>query len=320
MSLSRMSDKRKSTTWLKQQLTNETSSFIPCWKQEYFFNNQKLVTLSRSAGENITAESWMEACFLLGVDNNDSAIFVVDLASLFDEEQKAYSFVSLFARSLKNEPVNGELNQPPFRHIVTVLDKEQSSILGYGKSLVSWHISAQYCGCCGTKTKSIEAGHSRVCQNTQCEKLWFPRTDPVVIMLVELQVRGGPSKCLLGGHHRTPDNLVTTLAGFVDPGESLEQAVKREVYEEAGIIVDDVEYVASQPWPFPNSLMIGFFAKAKSGCISIDPNELRHANWFTVEQVRQFSDWGDENDNIQIPKKESIARYLIDLWVEHNKI
>ncbi len=160
-----------------------------------------------------------------------------------------------------------------------------------------------------------ERGHSRKCTNEVCSKETFPRTDPVVIMLVEYQPENGPAQCLLAQHHHSKYQVVSTLAGFVDPGETLEEAVIREVKEEAGVDVESVTYLASQPWPFPGSLMTGFFAKAINNTINIDDDELVDAQWYTAAQVRQFDNWGDDGDNIQIPRKESIARYLIERWL-----
>jgi NAD+ diphosphatase len=141
---------------------------------------------------------------------------------------------------------------------------------------------------------------------TACGAQHFPRTDPAVIMLV---VRG--DSCLLGHSHRFPNvSMYSTLAGFVEPGETFEEAVRREVMEETGVAVGDVFYHSSQPWPFPASIMIGFHAEGLSEAIRIDPEELRDARWFTREQIRHHTDHG-----FQLPRADSIARRLIEDWL-----
>ena len=144
----------------------------------------------------------------------------------------------------------------------------------------------------------------------------FPRTDPAVIMLVEYWPHCGRSPmCLLGNHYRLPTNVYSTLAGFVEPGESLEETVVREVYEEVGVRISSACYQASQPWPFPSSIMLGYRAHAESTEIVVDRKELKDARWFTVEEVRGFGEWGDESVPYSLPRKDSIARFLVDSWV-----
>jgi len=324
MDLSRESSFRKSITWLEQQMCASSTLFIPNWEGDYYFVNQGVVSLSYIELATIPLETLIEHSIFLGMEvnlanaesgkeNKDSlqrAVFVINLSGIYQKHQ-----ATEFVQKWLDKCSKGTAQLTAFRSSLAWLEQTQAAILGYGRSLTIWHQSAKHCGFCGSKTKNVESGHSRVCLSTACDKATFPRTDPVVIMLVECKING-VYKCLLAGHHHTPDNLVTTLAGFVDPGETLEQAVQREVFEETGVEVDEVEYICSQPWPFPHSMMIGFFAKAKSNTISVDLDELRHANWFDAEQVASFSDWGEENSNMQIPKKLAISRNLIDLWLE----
>jgi NAD+ diphosphatase len=143
----------------------------------------------------------------------------------------------------------------------------------------------------------------------------FPRTDPAVIMLVEHRPESGPSRCLLARNARFPSRMMSTLAGFVDPSESLEETVEREVYEESGIQVTNVTYQASQPWPFPSSIMLGFHALALTTEIRIDSIEIEEAGWFSAEQLGNFGEWGDAGDGYCLPRKDSIARYLIETWM-----
>ena len=135
-------------------------------------------------------------------------------------------------------------------------------------------------------------------------------------MLVEDFSDPDNRRCLLGRNSRFPSRLVSTLAGFVDPLESLEECVQREVFEEAGIQVDNVSYQASQPWPFPSSIMLGFRARALSTEINIDGVEIAEAHWFTAEQLKTFGEWGDGGENYCLPRRDSIARFLIESWIK----
>jgi NAD+ diphosphatase len=313
MPLDRCSSLRKDKDWLNTQRTSSDSYFIPVWRGNYFFVENKLLQLSyyeltQSKGNLASKQS-----IFLGLENNEptkensdsikgkSALFVVD-CSQYPEDKV-------------NDLFTQHCELVEFRKSITLLSIRQSATLSYGKSLSHWHNSNQYCGYCGQPSFADECGHSRKCGNEQCSKETFPRTDPVVIMLVEYQPENGPAQCLLAQHHHSKYQVVSTLAGFVDPGETLEEAVIREVKEEAGIDVEGVTYLASQPWPFPGSLMTGFFAKAINNEINIDDDELVDAQWYTAAQVREFDNWGDDGDNIQIPRKESIARYLIEQWL-----
>ena len=148
----------------------------------------------------------------------------------------------------------------------------------------------------------------------------FPRTDPAVIMLVAHDdPQGQGPACLLGRQSRWVEGMYSTLAGFVDPGETLEQAVAREVFEESGIAVSDVRYQASQPWPFPSSLMLGFRATATTTAITIDAREIEDARWFTSAEVKSFGEWGTgpaPEGELRLPRKDSVSRWLIEHWLE----
>jgi NAD+ diphosphatase len=146
----------------------------------------------------------------------------------------------------------------------------------------------------------------RRCPNPACGATHFPRTDPAVIMLV---VDG--ERCLLGRQSQWPPGMHSTLAGFVEPGESLERAVAREVREEAGIEIDDVAYHSSQPWPFPSSLMLGFTARATTTELRVDTTELEAARWFEKDWLLAHED----DDAFRLPRRDSIARRLIEDWL-----
>lgn len=195
------------------------------------------------------------------------------------------------------------------------LGADEAAILAYARALSFWQQNSGYCSVCGHTCQLGNAGHVRRCQNNECKRESFPRTDPAVIMLVEDNT-GPVDKCLLGRSAAWPEGVFSTLAGFVEPGESLEAAVAREVKEESDIDVIDVRYLASQPWPFPRSIMLGFRATATSTQLTIDPAELADAQWFTREQIRGFGVWGEESDNYKLPRPDSIARFLVDTWLD----
>ncbi len=193
------------------------------------------------------------------------------------------------------------------------LPANDAALLAFARGLVWWQEMTLFCSRCASPLTSRNAGHVRECENAHSH---FPRTDPAVIMLVTRQAeKGGDEQVLLGRNANWPDGVYSTLAGFVEPGESLEQAVMREVYEEASILTTDVRYIASQPWPFPRSIMLGFEARATSRDIRCEPTELADAQWFTRTDLHNFGVWGDSGDGFKLPRPDSIARFLIDRWI-----
>jgi len=194
--------------------------------------------------------------------------------------------------------------------------KNEGALMAYARGLTYWHDNTRYCSRCGQTLHSISAGHIKRCDNSDCSHQTFPRTDPAVIMLVTRPAtNNSPALCLLGRSKNWPPGVFSTLAGFVETGESLEQAVQREVLEEANISTENIRYIASQPWPFPRSIMLGFEATATSTEITCDPDELEDAQWFSVEQLRTFGTWGDKAYKLQLPRQDSIARLLIERWM-----
>ncbi|MFL6119047.1 NAD(+) diphosphatase [Actinophytocola sp.] len=178
------------------------------------------------------------------------------------------------------------------------LDRQEAATLAYARGMLHWARNQRFCGACGGRTAAEQAGHLRRCQD--CAKLHFPRIEPAVIMLVESPDR---RRCLLAKHRGATS--YSTLAGFVEIGESLEDAVRRELNEEAGVRVRDVGYQASQAWPFPSGLMIGFRALAATDDVTVDHDELTEARWFTRDEVRALGDG----------RPDSIESYLVETWL-----
>lgn len=179
-------------------------------------------------------------------------------------------------------------------------------LLGEAKSLLHWHARHRFCANCGAQTKLADAGWRRQCD--ACRAQHFPRTDPVVIMLV---VRG--DKCLLGRQPRFNKGMYSALAGFLEPGETIEDAVRREVIEESGIRLGRVAYLASQPWPFPSSLMIGCIGEALNEDIIIDKNELDDCRWFSRNDVKMMFE-RNHPDGFLAPHKLAIAHHILRAW------
>jgi NAD+ diphosphatase len=185
---------------------------------------------------------------------------------------------------------------------------EHLAPLAEAKAMLAWHARHRFCANCGVPTKVTQAGWKRECPNCKVEH--FPRTDPVVIMLA---VQG--DHCLLGRAGRFAANMWSCLAGFVEPGESIEEAARRETLEEAGIICGEVKYFRSQPWPFPMSLMIGCHARATNANITVDREELEDARWFSRDETALMFT-GGHPEGISIPPPMAIAHHIIRAWVE----
>jgi NAD+ diphosphatase len=186
-----------------------------------------------------------------------------------------------------------------------VLAHAEAGLAAYLTALLNWHRRHRFCASCGSPTRIVEGGYSRRCPH--CGASHFPRTDPSVIMLVEHDRR-----VLLGRRVGWPENRYSILAGFVAPGETLEEAVIREVREESGVEAHDPRYVSSQPWPFPSSLMLGFTARSDGGEPRAQDGELEDVRWVTLDEVRAARAGEGE---LRLPPPISIARFLIDGWI-----
>ena len=202
------------------------------------------------------------------------------------------------------EPASG--HPAGLREAASELPAEQAALGAYAASLLSWHRRHRFCANCGAATEPVDGGHERHCP--ACGAHHFPRTDPAVIV----RVVDDRDRLLLGRQASWPQGRFSVLAGFVEPGETLEEAVRREVLEESGVVVGEVAYVASQPWPFPSSLMIGFNAAATGGEPRPGDHELMEVRWFDRGEVEAAA--AGEGDMVLSPPY-SIARRLIDAWL-----
>ncbi|GCD95295.1 NAD(+) diphosphatase [Embleya hyalina] len=221
---------------------------------------------------------------LLGLDVAGVAYFAVDVEKLPDPAADGH--------------------EGGLRELGTLLDDRDAGLLVHATGLHHWHRTHRFCARCGQPTESAAAGHVRRCP--ACGTEHYPRTDPAVIMLV----LDRDDRCLLGRQPQWPERRWSTFAGFVEPGESLEQAVARELHEEVGVVTSATTYVASQPWPFPSSLMLGFLAYAVDDRVRVDGEEIAEARWFTRAEFKEAIDTGE----VLMPGSLSIARYLIETW------
>ncbi|MFI7707170.1 NAD(+) diphosphatase [Nonomuraea sp. NPDC049480] len=208
-----------------------------------------------------------------------------------------------FAMKLGDAP-EGRPVAAGLRQVGGLLGDRDAGLLVYAVALEAWHATHEYCPRCGTRTDVQAGGHIRVCPRDASQH--FPRVDPAVIMLI----RDPEDRCLLARGPQWPKGRMSILAGFVEPGESLEHAVVREVAEEVGISVVSPRYLGSQPWPFPRSLMLGFFAEATSTALTPDAEEIAEAHWFSREELTAALQSGE----LRLPPPVSIARRLIETW------
>ncbi len=195
------------------------------------------------------------------------------------------------------------------RSIAADLPTAESGLLAHARSLLEWHAAHRFCSACGSPTRLARGGAQRDCP--ACDTHHYPRNDPVVIMLV---THG--EACLLGRQHRFVEDFWSCLAGFVEPGETVEAAVRREVHEEAGVTVGPVRYLGSQPWPFPSSLMLGCHAEATDTAVTIDARELADARWFPRDEVAAMLANCVADHGPRLPRDYAIAHHLVRYWLE----
>jgi NAD+ diphosphatase len=187
-----------------------------------------------------------------------------------------------------------------------LLPSDEAGLFAYAKGLVHWQRETRFCAYCGSPLVLVSSGHRAQCTNAACGRMHFPRTDAAIIVIVEHE-----GACLLGRQVGWPKGRYSTLAGFIEPGESLEDAVRREVAEESGVIVGEVHYHSSQPWPMPASLMVGFTAKAIDPTIHLRDRELEDARWFTPQQIVD----GLADGSFGVPSRLSVSYQLLASWL-----
>ena len=290
--LDRAHERRGDPTWLAERLADPRTLLVPVWRQRNLFlqvESPRARFLRADEAGHLVEQA--DGLALLGL-YEETAYIALDLTPLEAPEP---------GPSLTEDSAFQDI-----RAVGPLLAHWEGALLAYARGMMYWHSRHRFCGLCGHPTESLEAGHLRRCCNPACGTPHFPRTDPAVIMLVH-----DGERCLMGRQAAWPAGMHSTLAGFVEPGESLEDAVAREVEEESGIRVDEVRYHSSQPWPFPSSIMLGFHARYASGELTVNPDELESARWFSRDELRN----SPEDDSLRLPRKDSIARRLIEDWL-----
>jgi NAD+ diphosphatase len=279
----RSGERRKDPDWLANAARDERSRFVPVWRDQCLVGGDPVaaVLLTHFQIDNVADRDLI----FLGVFR-DHPVFAVPFSA-----GEAAPFAEL-----------GEFQD--LRFLGRALPPDEANLMAHARALVLWHASQVYCGVCGSLARPDAAGNSRLCTNPVCGREIYPRVDPAIIVLV-----ANGEHCLLGRQRSWPEGRYSTIAGFAEPGESLEDAVQREVFEETNIHVGNVTYHSSQPWPFPSALMLGFTAEATSADIVLNDGELEDARWFSREDLRSGFP--------RLPSRISIARRLVDHWIDN---
>jgi NAD+ diphosphatase len=281
--LDRASERRSDTAWLKAQA--EAGLYLAFWQ------NRPLIAHDRLKFQHWRAEWEGLTCIFLGLEGTQP-FFAIEFGG-------------------ETEPAQHEGVFQEMRASAFVLPLRDTAIAGQAKALLDWHKRHGFCANCGNKTQSQDGGYRRVCPNCGAEH--FPRTDPVVIMLPVFRHEDGSEECLIGRNKRFPPLLYSAFAGFVEPGESMEEAVRRELCEEVNLRVGDVSYHATQPWPFPSSIMLGCYAQALTRDFTIDGHEIEAARWLSKEEARSRLA-NQIEDEMKLPVTIAIAHHLIKDW------
>jgi NAD+ diphosphatase len=294
--LNRASEKRTDSAWVDAKRRDPSSLIMPVWRLQPFLigeqkNGQPAELGMFRPGLCETMAAAGAPSIFLGLEG-ERALFALDVSAANDPENSG--------------PLAGFGRFTEARASAMALPMKDAAIMGQAKAMIDWHNRHGFCPNCGAPTALADAGYRRHCD--ACNTDHFPRTDPVVIML---GIHG--DACLVGRNKRFPSNFYSALAGFMEPGETIEEAVRRELMEEVNLKVGHVRYVATQPWPFPSSLMIGCLAEAESRDFKPDGEEISDARWLTRDDAKRLLD-GERFPDIAVPPSIAIAHHLIKAW------
>ena len=282
---------------------DEAMRVLPVWRGKLLVEGTTLVRLP--AGHQLFDGVTSDRIFL-GLDQG-APVFALDISSWEPDGLDKAAMQQFFDTSKQQHPdlPEGQVFVE-LRGVMAELTPRDAELAATARSLIEWHRLHGYCAACGQASSVSMAGWQRDCPS--CGRKHFPRTDPVVIMLITFG-----NRVLLGRSHGWPEKMYSLLAGFVEPGETIEAAVRREVFEEAGIRVGPVEYLASQPWPYPSSLMIGCRGLALEPEITIDPVEIEDALWISREEMLEA--YIGNHPQVSPARKGSIASFLVQHWL-----
>ena len=290
--LDRVSQRRQDAAWVASLLEDPSTRVLPLHSLKPQIRHSSAAALD-----------WQSVAPWRPLIDDGSTLILLGI-----REGGAYFALDATAAEI---PSDGDSVAMDARAAAPMIDGGEAAILAEARSLIDWHARHRYCAQCSTPSTVVSGGWVRHCPN--CKAHHFPRVDPVVIMLA---VRG--ERCLLGRGHRRPGARFSCLAGFMEPGETLEEAVRREVLEESGIQVGRVRYLASQPWPFPSSLMMGFLGEALTEEITIDPEELAEVRWFERDEVRAMVERSRSDNPIPglatLPPPLAIGHQIARRW------
>lgn len=281
----RSGHRRQDDAWLRSAIDGRDSVFVPVWGDRCLARGEPARTVLLERGD---VAPWLEY---------DTVVFL----GMY-HERPAFAFH--IDRS-EDAPFGDKGEFHDLRYLGSVLPPDEANLVAHARALILWHSLQRFCVYCSSPTRMESGGNTRVCTDPDCGKPTFPRVDPAIIVLVS-----HGDRCLLGRQSGWPEGRYSTIAGFVEPGESLEDAVRREVLEETNVRVGAVHYHSSQPWPFPSSLMLGFYGTATSTDIELNDGELEDAQWFTRKELR--------SGYPRLPYRVSIARRLVDGWIERD--
>jgi len=285
---------------------DERARAVVFWRGKILIDPARPASLVRLPLDHPVLEDASDTPILLGREDG-AACFAYDLSGWVPDDFDPRSLGSFADPSEQRHPMLPENHVfAEMRRVMTWLDPRDAELAATGKAILSWHEGHGFCARCGFETVMNDAGWQRNCP--ACRASHFPRTDPVVIMLI---THG--NSVLMGRSPGWPQGMYSLLAGFVEPGETLEAAVRREVFEEAGVEVGQVNYLASQPWPFPASLMLGCAGVATSLKITIDPKEIEDAVWVTKEEMMDI--FAGQHPVILPARKGAIAHFLLENWL-----
>lgn len=290
--INRQSELRDDSTIINDFFQQAKTRIVICYKGKFLFNKECIHYFNSKEIQSLTIKFQLQ--IYLG-EFKQQHYFLIQLTSL-SAPLETMQLVDLRTAAFSSTPF-------------------ESSILFYAQGLINWHFNHIYCAKCGSQSIVKQSGHSRICQNELCKKEHFPKIEPAVIFSVESPFKQGSkvvNKILLARQENWPEKRYSVLAGFAEHGESLEMAVSREAYEEVGLNVANIQYIASQPWPFPASLMLGFASETKEHEIRLIDQELEHAQWLSASELKEAV----ESGHLLMPFSVSISWQLVDRWYQ----